>query len=70
MKGDEWANAQLSIQYLDTAGSTSALTYAPALSISTTTTGRTLYVNRPPHTTDNANYASYISTLTAMEISA
>ena len=70
MKGDEWANAQLPIHYLDTAGSTSALTYTPALSISTTTTGRTLYVNRPPHTTDNANYASYISTLTAMEISA
>ena len=70
MKGDAWANAQLPIQYLDTAGSTSALTYTPALSISTTTTGRTLYVNRPPHSTDNANYASYISTLIAMEVSA
>ena len=70
MKGDAWANAQLPIHYLDTAGSTSALTYTPALSISTTTTGRTLYVNRPPHSTDNANYASYISTLTAMEVSA
>ena len=69
-QADAWANVQLPIQYLDTAGSTSALTYTPALSISTTTTGRTLYVNRPPHTTDNANYASYISTLTAMEISA
>ncbi len=69
-QGDAWANIQLHIQYLDTAGSTSALTYTPALSISTTTTGRTLYVNRPPHSTDNANYASYISTLTAMEVSA
>ena len=70
MKADAWANAQIPIHYLDTAGSTSALTYTPALSISTTTTGRTLYVNRPPHATDNANYASYISTLTAMEVSA
>ena len=70
MKGDAWANAQIPIHYLDTADSTSALTYTPALSISTTTTGRTLYVNRPPHSTDNANYASYISTLMAMEVSA
>ena len=69
-QADAWANVQLPIQYLDTAGSTSALTYTPALSISTTTTGRTLYVNRPPHSTDNANYASYISTLIAMEVSA
>ena len=69
-QADAWANVQLPIQYLDTAGSTSALTYTPALSISTTTTGRTLYVNRPPHSTDNANYASYISTLMAMEVSA
>ena len=69
-QGDVWANIQLHIEYLDTAGSTSALTYTPAFSISTTTTGRTLYVNRPPSATDNANYASYISTMTAMEVSA
>ena len=69
-QADEWANSQIHIEYLDTAGSTSALTYTPALSISTTSSGRTLYVNRPSSSTDNANYASYISTLTAMEISA
>ena len=69
-KGDEWATITLPINYLDTAGSTSALTYAIALNISTSSTGKTLYVNRPASSTDNASYPTLISTITAMEVSA
>ena len=70
MKGDAWANAQLPIHYLDTAGSTSALTYTIALNLSSSGTGKTIYVNRPASSSDNASYPTLISTMTAMEVSA
>ena len=69
-KGDEWATIALPINYLDTAGSTSALTYTIALNLSSASTGKTIYVNRPASSTDNASYPTLISTMTAMEVSA
>ena len=69
-KGDDWSTISLPINYLDTAGSTSALTYTIALNISTSSTGKTLYVNRPASSSDNASYPTLISTMTAMEVSA
>ena len=58
------------IHFLDTAGSTSALTYTPAFSCSRTGGTFTLYVNRPSSSTDNDGYSSTVSTLMAFEVSA
>ena len=69
-KGDDWATIALPINYLDTAGSTSALTYTIALNLSSSATGKTIYVNRPASSSDNASYPTLISTMTAMEVSA
>ena len=69
-KGDDWATIALPINYLDTAGSTSALTYTIALNLSSSGTGKTIYVNRPASSSDNASYPTLISTMTAMEVSA
>ena len=69
-KGDDWATIALPINYLDTAGSTSALTYTIALNLSSPNTGKTIYVNRPASSSDNASYPTLISTMTAMEVSA
>ena len=69
-KGDDWATIALPINYLDTAGSTSALTYTIALNLSSSGTGKTIYVNRPASSSDNATYPTLISTMTAMEVSA
>ena len=69
-KGDEWATIALPINYLDTGGSTSALTYTIALNLSSSSTGKTIYVNRPASSSDNASYPTLISTMTAMEVSA
>ena len=69
-KGDDWSTIALPINYLDTAGSTSALTYTIALNLSSSATGKTIYVNRPASSSDNASYPTLISTMTAMEVSA
>ena len=59
----------LPIHFVDTAGSTSALTYTPAFSTSRTGGTFTMYVNRPSSSTDNDGYSTTVSTLMAMEVS-
>ena len=59
----------LPIHYLDTAGSTSSLTYTPAIGVSSEN-NKTIYVNRPQSSVDNANYVRTISVLTAIEVAA
>ena len=59
----------LPIHYLDTAGSTSSLTYTPAIGISSQN-NKTIYVNRSEGDLDNGNYVRTISVLTAMEVAA
>ena len=58
------------IHFVDTAGSTSALTYTPAFSGTRTGGNFTLYINRSVSSTDNDAYSSSISTLMAMEVGA
>ncbi len=70
VRGDqEWVVYSLPINYLDTAGSTSSLTYTPAIGVSSQN-NKTVYVNRPQGDVDNQNYARAISVLTAMEVAA
>lgn len=68
-KGDNWAISTVPINYLDTAGSTSALTYTPAFN-QFSTNNKTLYVNSTAGQTDSASYPTLVSTMTAMEVSA
>ena len=68
-KGDDWAIESIPINYLYTAGSTSALTYTPALN-QFSTNNKTLYVNSTASQTDSVSYPTLISTMTAMEVSA
>ena len=68
-KGDDWAIESIPINYLDTAGSTSALTYTPAFN-QFSTNNKTLYVNSTASQTDSVSYPTLISTMTAMEVSA
>ena len=68
-KGDNWAISIVTINYLDTAGSTSALTYTPAFN-QFSDSNKTLYVNSTAGQTDSASYPTLVSTMTAMEVSA
>ena len=68
-KGDNWAISSIPINYLDTAGSTSALTYTPAFN-QFSSSNKTLYVNSTASQTDSASYPTLVSTMTAMEVSA
>tara|TARA_R100001460_G_scaffold19890_1_gene41223 strand:+ start:4808 stop:5347 length:540 start_codon:yes stop_codon:yes gene_type:complete len=69
MKGDNWAIQAIPINYLDTAGSTSALTYTVGFG-QFSDSNKTLYINSPANTTDTASYPTLVSVLTAMEVSA
>tara|TARA_R100000734_G_scaffold9283_1_gene7090 strand:+ start:237 stop:770 length:534 start_codon:yes stop_codon:yes gene_type:complete len=56
-------------QFLDTAGTTSQITYSCRISAGDNGSGRTIYLNRS-HTNDNYTYDfNTISTLTAIEVS-
>lgn len=68
-KGGNWAILTVAINYLDTAGSTSALTYTPAFN-QFSSSNKTLYVNSTAGQTDSASYPTLVSTMTAMEVSA
>ena len=68
-KGDNWAISIVTINYLDTAGSTSALTYTPAFN-QFSDSNKTLYVNSTAGQTDSASYPTLVSTMTAMEVAA
>ena len=68
-KGDNWAISIVTINYLDTAGSTSALTYTPAFN-QYSSNNKTLYVNSTAGQTDSASYPTLVSTMTAMEVAA
>ena len=57
------------IHFVDTAGSTSALTYTPAFSGTRTGGTFTMYVNRSTSSNDNDGFSTAISTLMAMEVS-
>ena len=65
----EYVVYSLPIHYLDTAGSTSSLTYTPAIGISSAN-NKTIYVNRSQGDVDSGNYVRTISVLTAMEVEA
>ena len=60
----------LPIHFVDTAGSTSALTYTPAFSGTRTGGTFTMYVNRSGSSNDNDGFSTAISTLMAFEVSA
>ena len=59
----------LPIHFLDTAGSTSALTYTVAFSGTRTGGSFTMYVNRSGSSNDNDGFSTQISTMTAIEVS-
>ena len=64
--GDSNVLTNVSLNYLDSPSSTSALTYQIYLY----TRGGTYYVNRSGNDTDNDDHARTISTITVMEIGA
>ena len=65
----DFSNTSIPFQYLDSAGSTSELVYAPGLSISNTSS-YTVYMNRTVDDANNTSYGRAISVITAMEVSA
>ena len=67
---EDYGLTPIVFQYLDTAGSTSSITYQPALNTHHST-GQTMYVNRTyDDTSTDPSYIRAISVMTAMEISA
>ena len=63
------SSALLSINFLHSANTTSAVTYSIQVSHSSTST-RTIYCNRSGHDGNEAKLARYTSTITAMEVAA
>ena len=66
---EDYGLTPIVFQYLDTAGTTSSITYQPALN-NHHSTGHTMYVNRSYDDTTDESYIRAISVMTAMEISA